>query len=259
MWRYPTNSIAVISDVHANLEALTTVLNDIEDRGVNRIVSLGDIIGYGPNPVECLDLVMEKCEWSLMGNHDFAVLFEPTSFNGPAQEAVFWTRAQFDAEPDPEVRRGRWNYLGNLPVRRQDNGALWVHASPRRPINEYIFPDDVFAAPVKMQEIFQRIDRGCFVGHTHVQGVFIDEPDFFRPGDIRNEYTIFDDEKYICNPGSVGQPRDGDPRAAYAIIHEDRNTIQFVRLEYDIQTTFDKIKAVKELSNFLADRLWNGQ
>ena len=251
--------LAIISDIHGNLDALETVLADMESRGVKRIVCLGDVIGYGPNPCECLDIIRTRCEWSLMGNHDFACLYEPTSFNASAEASAFWTRRQLELEPDDDLRRQRWQYLGNLQIRKQNNGSLWVHASPRRPINEYIFPDDVFTAPNKMNQIFERFEKRCFVGHTHVQGVFTDEPDFYPPQDLRGNYTIFADEKFICNPGSVGQPRDRDPRAAYAILHEDKSQIEFVRLEYDIQAVIDKIKKQADLSDFLGQRLLEGR
>lgn len=249
--------IAMISDIHANLEALNVVLADIEKRGVQRIICLGDIIGYGPNPTECLDLVMKRCEMSLMGNHDFAVLFEPTSFNASAESAAFWTRRQFELEINADIRRHRWEYLGNLKIRERIGDALFVHASPRRPINEYIFADDVITAPTKMVQIFERIDRKCFVGHTHVPGVFTDEPDFYPPADLDGEYEFNDREKCIINPGSVGQPRDKDPRASYCIIDEDG--VEFIRIDYDIQSVIDKVKAIDELSDFLGTRLLEGR
>jgi diadenosine tetraphosphatase ApaH/serine/threonine PP2A family protein phosphatase len=248
---------AIISDIHGNLDALEVVLADIEHRGLDQIVCLGDIIGYGPDPLACLDLVRQRCAFALMGNHDFAVLYEPTSFNTSAEQAAFWTRRQFEQEPDGDMRRCRWEYLGNLLVRRWDDGCLWVHASPRRPINEYIFPDDVITAPTKMQQIFDRVQTRCFVGHTHVPGVFTDEPDFYPPGDLGGAYKFRDDEKCIVNPGSVGQPRDRDPRASYAILHDDR--VEFVRLEYDIEAVIEKVKRVPDLTDFLGQRLLEGR
>lgn len=250
---------AIISDIHANLDALQVVLADIDRRNVERIVCLGDIVGYGPNPLECLDLVRERCEFALMGNHDFAVLYEPTSFNVSAEQACFWTRRQFDEEPDAELRRARFEYLGNLDIKRKDDGALWVHASPRRPINEYIFPDDVITAPTKMAQIFDRIDSHAFCGHTHVTGVFTDEPDFYPPADLGGKYKFVTDEKCIINPGSVGQPRDRDPRASYAILSDDQASVEFFRLEYDIQAVIAKVDAVPELSEFLGQRLLEGR
>ncbi len=249
---------ALISDIHGNLDALEVVLADIDARGLDDIVCLGDIIGYGPNPCECLDLIMSRARWSLMGNHDFAVLYEPTSFNTSAESAAFWTRRQLEQEPDDAKRRRRWEYLGNLSIREDEGGHVWVHASPRRPINEYIFPDDVITAPTKINQIFERIERLCFVGHTHVPGVFTDEPDFYPLGDLDNlTYRLGRREKVIINPGSVGQPRDRDARAAYAILHDDR--VEFVRLEYDIQAVIDKIKPTGELSDFLGMRLLEGR
>jgi diadenosine tetraphosphatase ApaH/serine/threonine PP2A family protein phosphatase len=257
------HSTAIISDVHANAEALRTVLADIESRGVKRIICLGDIIGYGPDPVECVDLVRKHCEWSLMGNHDFSVLYEPTNFNPDAEQAAFWTRAQFDNEPDPDARRGRYEFLGQLRVRvverigGTDIPMLAVHGSPRRPINEYIFPDDVLTAPDKVTTIFERVPKLCVVGHTHVPGVFTDEPDFYPPTELTNASYPFSEEKAIINVGSVGQPRDRDPRASYVVMHEDK--LEFVRLAYNVALTAEKIKSIPELSNRLGDRLYEGQ
>jgi diadenosine tetraphosphatase ApaH/serine/threonine PP2A family protein phosphatase len=249
--------IAVISDIHANGDALRAVLADIDARGIDRVRCLGDIIGYGPEPLACLDLVMQRCEWSLMGNHDFAVLFEPTSFNASAESAAFWTRRQFETETDADTQRRRWEYLGSLLIRQRDELALWVHASPRRPINEYIFPDDVLTAPNKMQQIFERFDRTCFCGHTHVAGVFTDEPDFYPPDDLGGPYKFLETEKCIINPGSVGQPRDRDPRAAYAILHDDH--VEFIRVEYDIEAVLKRFRAEPELNDFLGQRLTEGR
>lgn len=247
---------ALISDIHANLEALTVVLDDIRARGIEEIYCLGDIIGYGPDPCACLDLIMERCVWSLMGNHDFAVLYEPTMFNASAEAASFWTRRQLELEPDATKRRKRWEFLGNLSVRRTLGPALCVHASPRRPINEYIFPDDVITMPGKMSQIFDRIETRCYVGHTHHTGVFTDEPDFYPPADLGTAYK-FNSEKCIVNPGSVGQPRDRDPRASYAILTDE--DVSFVRLEYDIQSIIAKVKKIDQLNDFLGLRLLEGR
>ena len=248
---------AIISDIHGNLDALRVVLEDIDRRGCDSIVCLGDIIGYGPNPLECLDLVRKRCEFALMGNHDFAVLYEPTSFNTSAEAAAFWTRRQFEGERNPVLRRQRFEYLGNLPTRKKWNDALWVHASPRRPMNDYIFPDDVVTAPTKMNQIFDRIERRCFVGHTHVPGVFTDEPDFYPPGDLDNRYPFSDHEKAVINPGSVGQPRDRDTRASYALLMD--HEVEFVRLAYDIEAVIKKVSRVPALNDFLGQRLLEGR
>ncbi len=251
-------SIAVISDIHANLEALKVVLADIDRRGLKDIVCLGDIVGYGPDPCECLDLVIQRCKWALMGNHDFAVLYEPTSFNTSAEASSFWTRRQFETEKDASLRRKRWEFLGSLEIRHYALGGLCVHASPRKPINEYIFPDDVITAPTKMAQIFDKFEGRCFVGHTHVTGVFTNEPDFYPPADLEGgTYKFNDHEKCIVNPGSVGQPRDRDPRASYAIVHDDK--VEFVRVDYDIDKVITKVKAIPELNDFLGLRLLEGR
>lgn len=248
---------AIISDIHGNLDALQAVFEDIDQRGITKAVCLGDIVGYGPNPCECLDLVMQRCDWSLMGNHDFAVLYEPTSFNASAESAAFWTRRQLELETDTEKRAQRWNYLGNLSVRRSHAGALWVHGSPRRPINEYIFPDDALTAPTKMSQIFGRFAERCFVGHTHISGVFTDEPDFYPPADLKDVYPFNDYEKCVINPGSVGQPRDRDPRSSYAVLHDDR--VEFIRIGYEADAVIDKIRAIPQLNDFLGTRLLEGR
>lgn len=250
---------ALISDIHGNLEALRVVLDDIEQRRVDRILCLGDILGYGPDPVQCVDLVTERCEWSLMGNHDFGALYEPTNFNAAAEASAYWTRAQFEAEPDSKLATSRWEFLGRLRVRVSFDSFLCVHGSPRRPINEYVFPEDAINSPVKMQQIFDRIGKYCLVGHTHVPGVFTDEPDFYPPDDLDGVYTFQNGEKAIINPGSVGQPRDMDPRASYAILDEDEMKVEFYRLEYDFNTTAEKIHRIPELSDWLGDRLLEGR
>lgn len=255
---------AIISDIHGNAEALTAVLADIDARRVQRIVCLGDIIGYGPDPLLCTDLVRARCQWALMGNHDFGALYEPTNFNQAAEAAAFWTREQFDNEPDDALRRERYDFLGRLRVRVVETLAdgrtpvLAVHGSPRRPINEYIFPDDVRTAPDKLTTIFERVPKLCFVGHTHVPGVFTDEPDFYPPSELTDSsYKFMDEEKAIINVGSVGQPRDLDPRASYVILHHDR--VQFVRVPYDVESCAAKIRAIATLPDWLADRLLEGR
>jgi predicted phosphodiesterase len=255
---------AIISDIHANLEALRAVLADIDSRGVSRVICLGDIIGYGPDPGPCVDLVRERCEWSLMGNHDFGVLYEPTNFNRAAESAAYWTRDRLDQEPDDQIRRARYEFLGQLRVRVVETcpdgrtSLLASHGSPRRPINEYIFPEDVDEAPDKLATIFERVAKVCVVGHTHVPGVFTDEPDFYPPGELTDSMYLFNEtEKAIVNVGSVGQPRDMDPRASYVIL--DERGVRFCRVAYDVEAVVAKIRAIPQLPEQLAERLLRGQ
>jgi len=256
---------AILSDIHSNLEALTTVLADIEKRGIEKVYCLGDVIGYGPNPKECLDLVIEKTEWCVLGNHDYAVFYEPTNFNYAAEQASFWTREVMENEDEKQRSDRWWSFLGNLPMRQsvQANFSAspvnmdFVHASPRKPVNEYIFPDDVYTNPAKVRLLFERVDHVCFVGHTHMPGVFLDEPDFYLPSELNNVYPIIKEEKAIVNIGSVGQPRDRDNRASYVYVQD--NKVHFVRLEYDFEKTARKIAGIDRLDNFHGDRLRDGR
>jgi len=248
--------LAIISDIHGNIEALTAVLAEIDSRSIPKIICLGDVVGYGPNPRECLDIVMDRCLFSLMGNHDFAIFYEPYNFNTAAENAAFWTRAQFEADTNKEHRNKRWKYVGNLQTRVMTDRFCAYHGSPRRPINEYVFPDDIYTAPMKMQSIFDRIPHICFVGHTHVPGVFVPDPDFYSPDELGGKYTL-GQERAMVNVGSVGQPRDRNPNASFVILHPDH--VEFVRVPYDVQTTVDKVRSIDALDNFLGTRLLDGR
>jgi diadenosine tetraphosphatase ApaH/serine/threonine PP2A family protein phosphatase len=260
-WWNMAGKMALISDIHANIEALTAVMRDIEQRGADRIVCLGDVVGYGANPRECVDLVASRCEICLCGNHDQAVLYEPFNFNLGAERACYWTRGLLEEEPDPEKRGKRWEFLGNLPVRHVIDDKLFVHGSPRKPVNEYLFSEDVYTNPSKILESFRRMEEqeACFVGHTHVPGVFLDDPYFDPPDELPEPFRYpLGEEKAIINIGSVGQPRDRDPRASYVVINEDQE-VEFLRVEYDVETAMRKIQAVGELDDFLGTRLVEGR
>lgn len=248
---------ALISDIHANLEAFEIVLADIASAGVSRIICLGDIVGYGPNPVECLDRVMRRCDSVILGNHDQATLFDPDGFNPVALEAIHWTRDQLETVGPPSQRDRRWDFLGELPRKLDEGIFLFVHGSPREPTNEYVFPENVTDLR-KMNDLFGRFDRYCFQGHTHMPGVFTESGDFLTPDRIGYRYQL-GSEKVMVNVGSVGQPRDNDPRACYVILDDENLTIEFRRLKYPIETTRAKIYAIDELDNQLGDRLLPGR
>ncbi len=270
---------ALISDIHGNLEALEVVLDDIKAQGVTEVFCLGDIIGYGPNPRECIDRVMERCSMSLLGNHDQGALFDPDGFNVGAERAIFWTREQLESPNDRTNNEKRWEFLGELPRTHRMGPFLFVHGSPRNPLSEYIFPEDIYNQR-KMERLFQLVERYCFQGHTHVPGVFTEGYQFFSPDEIDHEYTL-GDGKVMINVGSVGQPRDGDPRACYAILDDGKTVkdtfetvvyespdeeaatgpirVSFRRLEYDFESTIKKIYAITELEPFLGDRLRQGR
>lgn len=250
---------ALISDIHANLEALQAVLEDIGQQGVTRICCLGDIIGYGPNPCECLDLVMRSCELSILGNHDQAAMWDPDGFNPVALRAVYWTRDQLERrDVSRELAEERWDFLGNLPRSHSEDGCLFVHGSPREPTNEYVFPEDVYNQR-KMDALFNRIERCCFQGHTHIPGVFTLSGEFITPDECDHRFRL-SGVKAMFNVGSVGQPRDSDPRACYVIVDEaDDLTVEFRRVAYPLDTTVRKIYDISSLDNMLGDRLRSGR
>lgn len=246
---------AIISDIHSNLEAAQAVLKDIEKHNVKEIYCLGDVVGYGPNPRECVDLVM-KCKVVLLGNHDQGAMFDPEGFNPPAERAIFWTRSQLESPGETRaVKERRWEFLAERPRSYKENGFLYVHGSARNPLNEYVFPEDIYNQR-KMERIFALVERYCFQGHTHVPGIFTESLQFHSPEEIESTYRL-DGRKTLCNVGSVGQPRDGDWRACYILL--DDETITFRRVEYDIDTTIKKIYAIPDLENFLGDRLRDGR
>jgi predicted phosphodiesterase len=255
--------IAFISDIHSNLEALTAVLADIDGRGVKTIYCLGDVIGYGPQPRECMDIVIDRCTVTLMGNHDFAAMFEPENFNQGAELACYWTRQQLEQDRGTEVYNRRLDFMGAQPVKYDIRdvspaGTITLaHGSPRRPINEYIFPDDIYNHPAKISSVFDRFEAICLVGHTHVPGVFLRSPDFFSPDEVVGTYNLEKGKQALINVGSVGQPRDRDNRASYAILHPDK--VEFVRVPYDFETTVQKVLAIKDLDDYLGTRLREGR
>jgi predicted phosphodiesterase len=250
---------AVISDIHGNLEALEAVLADIRQQEITQIYCLGDIIGYGPNPRECIDLVMKHCQVTILGNHDQAALFDPEGFNAGAERAIFWTRHMLESG-DPAGNERRWEFLGELPRMRREEGVLFVHGSARNPLNEYVFPEDIYNQR-KMERIFGLVDRCCFQGHTHIPGVFTEEHTFQAPDEIGHQWQVAE-KKVLINVGSVGQPRDGNNKACYVVISDEAGgapLIQYRRVPYEFEKTIAKIYAVPELDNFLGDRLRDGR
>lgn len=248
---------AILSDIHGNLAALNAVLADIDTQKVDRIVCLGDVVGYGPDPCACLDRVMEF-DFCVLGNHDSSSLFDPEGFNVAAEQAIFWTRTQLErVGNDPEASRRRIEYLCQLPRTVRENDWLFVHGSPRGPTNEYVFPEDTQNVK-KMEKLFSLVPRLCFQGHTHVPGIFTADYRFVRPTETGTGYSLRDAQaKMMINVGSVGQPRDGDPRSCYLIVEPD--FAEFRRVEYDIETTVREIEAEADLDNFLGYRLREGR
>ncbi|MBI1176843.1 metallophosphoesterase [bacterium] len=221
---------AIIADIHANLEAFDVVLRDQKEQRCTHIACLGDIVGYGPDPKECVDIVRALNIPTVKGNHDeYASMEGPLEgFNPTAAKAIEWTRNQL-TEDDR-----RW--LRELPLSLQIEDFTLVHATLDGPQRwGYVF-DKLSAAA----NFVHQATHVCFFGHTHVPVAFIQ--DTVVRGGTYSKFKIAPGKKYFINPGSVGQSRDGVPKATYAILDLDARTIELRRLDYDIATTRAKIR-----------------
>jgi len=254
-----SSRFALVSDVHSNVEALTAVFKDIAARGIDRIYCLGDVIGYGPEPDVTADMIREKCKDTIRGNHDDALFNDAQQrFNPLAREALRFTREKL--KPGLLAGRGasqRWEWLKGLKRYFRDQDMLFVHGSPNDPINEYVYQEDVFFnADTKLRPIFEATERVTFCGHTHLPVVIGSDLKTFVPKGDNLECRLKPNVKYIVNIGSVGQPRDRDPRACY--VEVDGDMIRYVRVKYDFKATQQKIRAIPLLNELLAQRLEEG-
>jgi len=257
--------IAIISDIHSNLAALEAVLADIRSRDVERIICLGDIVGYGPQPRECVAAV-RQLGLTIMGNHDEAIFHSAKTdqFNLRAEMAIEWTREQLSLEGSEEEVKARFEFLRNLPMTEEraigSVPLLYVHGSPRKPLREYIFPRDIQNVE-KMREIFTLIRGLCFVGHSHVPGIYTEDLTYVHPSELEllRIYHFEERQKAIINVGSVGQPRDNDPRACYVTLTDEADAVVFRRVRYDVEKTRRLIHSVPGLDNSLGDRLLEGR
>jgi predicted phosphodiesterase len=220
--------IAIISDIHGNLEALEAVLSDIHACGADDVYCLGDIVGHGPNPCECIDVVATSCSKSILGDCEAMLWDKPPIDSEIFDRIVQRTRQQLAAGPGSSD--ARWEFLWSLPTSFAEEDILFVHGSPREPTREYVFPEDCYNSR-KMDSLFDSFQAVCFTGHTHLPGVFPDLDNFRTPEELGFEYNL-GDHKAIVNVGSVGQPRDGDLRACYVLLNDRRVT--FRRVEYDM-------------------------
>lgn len=250
--------LAIISDIHSNIEALNAVLEDIRAKEIPDIVCLGDVVGYGPNPAECADLIRESCKFTLKGNHDEAVVDGTAEdFRPQARAAAMWTRSMLMPGDDksPEAVE-RWEWLKSLPEIVTENGVTFVHGSPRSPTKEYIFPRDAQNFG-KMSALFQNPEAQIlFGGHSHIPGVWTAGGEYYSPDDLCNIYMVSSVKIYV-NVGSVGQPRDNNTHASY--VTYDGDTIVFRRVPYDNKSTAEKILGIEELDDFFAKRLFIGR
>ncbi len=247
---------AIISDIHSNLPALEAVLEDIDRRNIKKVICLGDIIGYGPDPLECWQKVREHCSIIIRGNHDQALgAREMPNFHPRAQAAIEWTRERmFDAPYGREIMKT----LINLPRTGRVNGFLFVHGSPVAPTMEYLLPADSYDRE-RMAKEFAKVPQNgiAFNGHTHIPGVIVRGSPFLPPEALQNESLEILGRQAIVNVGSVGQPRDGNPKACYLTV-ETGGVVCYHRVKYDVESVCKRILAIKELDPFLGQRLLAG-
>jgi len=243
---------AVLSDIHANRQALEVVLTAVEEAGVDEIWCLGDLVGYGADPDACTALVRERCSLCLVGNHDLAVLgaLDISTFSAAAAAAVEWTREQASEETT--------EFLATLEPTASRNGIGLFHASPRDPVWEYVLATDQAEAGLDAQE-----ERVGLIGHSHI-ALFFARTSGARRGHAQGgqagdgvEIEVAEGE-WLLNPGSVGQPRDGDPRAAWLEIDTERWLARYHRVAYDIEGAAAAIRAAG-LPEVLAERLEVGR
>ncbi len=238
--------IAIISDIHSNLEALEAVLKDIKNRNIREIVCLGDIVGYGANPNECIEIIKKLNCLSVVGNHDYGVLGKESLdfFNELGAIAILWTKKVIKPE--------NLKFLDSLPLiieeKIKGKKVIFSHANPKYPeIWEYLYPDYT-------NEVFDCGDL-IFVGHSHIPFVNSEEGNLLLH---EGKISLEDDKKYLINPGSVGQPRDGINKASYCIFDEKSFKIEIIRVEYDIKKAYEKIVS-SGLPEWLGERLFLGR
>ena len=244
---------AVLSDVHGNLEALSNVLADAASEGALGILCLGDAVGYGADPAPCIELLGERSLLMVAGNHEHGALglLDVRWFNAAARAAALWTRGRLGADHQ--------NFLTGLPLASTLGEATCVHASPRRP-EEW---DYLLSAEDGFQAFGDFATRLCFVGHSHHPGVWSlgssgpAYEDLAGPAFHDRRIPFHDGRRYIINVGSVGQPRDRDPRAAYVLWDEDKRSVTLRRVTYDHKAAAAKILRAG-LPRALADRLAHG-
>ncbi|MEA3489686.1 MAG: metallophosphoesterase family protein [Candidatus Omnitrophota bacterium] len=238
----------IISDIHSNLQAFEAVVRSFPESDNKNIICAGDIVGYGADPNVCIDMMISLGARCVLGNHDAASINKTdiTYFNEWAKEAVYWTREHLD--------RSGYGYLETLPYVLEDGSFTMVHGTLHCP-EEFMYMDCGARAMHTFEILSTKV---CFVGHSHVPGSFI-----LRRGSVyyrsySERIVLEKDARYIINVGSVGQPRDDDPRACYCIYDSDKDVVEFRRIEYDVETARRRILD-EGLPRYLGDRLLNGR
>ncbi len=240
--------IAVISDVHANLEALQAVMHDIENTNVERVFFLGDVVGYGADPNKCIKLICDLCEIKLLGNHDYVALGleSPENFNVMAKQSIFWTRKT--------LNRKAIERISDFDMEATFLDYYFVHATPDNP-SEWNYMLSAEDAERNFGFFSQSF---CFVGHSHLPAIYCRRPDASIEMHDPESFTAEPDCRYIINVGSVGQPRDGNKNACYLIADTKNNSFEYRRLQYDLRKAQGKMRKA-QLPEFLITRLASGK
>lgn len=241
--------VAIVSDIHGNREALEAVLDDVEAAGADELWCLGDLVGYGADPDACVALIRRYATVCLVGNHDLAVRGDLPleEFSHGAALAARWTREHISLDSV--------EYLGTLAPQRLDEAVGLYHASPRDPVWEYVL------SPLQAELCLDALEhRIACIGHSHIALAFVRRLGEPATGETRPAGTVLDvsSGEWLLNPGSVGQPRDGDPRAAWLLLDTDAWTATYHRTHYDIAGAAAAIRAAR-LPVSLAERLALGQ
>jgi predicted phosphodiesterase len=240
--------LALISDIHGNLEALESVLKDIESQQIERIHCLGDVIGYGCDPMACLHLVAEHCDVKLMGNHEYAAIgaLPSDAMNIHARQSIRWTVTRLT---DREI-----SLISEFDLTAEQDDRLLVHASPYEP-DEWHY----VLASHEAAEAFEHAEsRLVFHGHTHLPVIYCLAPGGRIRTVVAHDFDPDEESRYLINVGSVGQPRDNDPRACYVVYDTSEDTINYRRVAYDISATQAKM-CQAEMPQMLIDRLQAGR
>jgi len=236
---------AVVSDIHSNWEAITRACEEIEKRKVDEIICLGDVVGYGANPSEVLALVRKISSEIIMGNHDQAIedVKLREEFTDWAREAIEWTAGVLNPEEKKQIRG-----FPPIVIDRKRN-VTWTHGTPYHP-EEFHY---LFSEPEAYKSFLALETHFCFFGHTHIPSLFSKKSKEARYLTV-GTYQLAKDEFYLINPGSVGQPRDRNPKLGFALFDFDQLTLEIIRLDYDNKKAAEKIRKAG-LPTYLADRL----
>lgn len=242
--------LAIISDIHSNYEALTTVYRYLDQQKVDEVICLGDVVGYGPEPNIVCDLVRQRCRVTLLGNHDAATIGAMATeyYQPPAKEAIYWTRSQLSDD------NFRWLY--GLPFTHKREHLAFFHAAPLRP-SGWAYVSHVSEAQQHNSPIYAKLERWNFVGHSHLTKAYAINGK--KTKEVTGEdLSGRDDRKFIINVGSVGQPRDRDPRLCFGIYDPNFDSFRHIRLPYDVDSVARKIVNAG-LDVKFAKRLFLGQ